>query len=294
MTYSKKKFSLDRPLIVIGAGRSGTTMVRHALMQHREVASFEFEMNPLWKYGNEHINHDMLNVSDNYSGKAANYIQKAFISKSLKSQKPRVLDKTVANVMRLAYIQKVLPDAKVLHIIRDGRSVSASAIARWSTKHPASYFLKKLKTVPIRSLPRLSLEVISSKFSTILQNKNYRQTWGSRWPGIDDDVAKLPLASLCAKQWVMQVETALCQKNQLRPNSYLEIRYEDLVLEPKKVFAEISSFFELSFDQKLNDWVSATIDNSRTEKWREYLDEEQLKLVLEQSSDLLGRLGYLR
>ena len=143
--YSKKNDNLDRPLIVIGAGRSGTTLVRRALIQHKEVTSFEFEMNALWKYGNEHVNHDMLNVNEHYSRKVSDYIQKAFIAQSSKSQKLRVLDKTVANVMRPAYIQKVLPCAKVLHVIRDGRSVSASAIARWSAKHPASYFLKKLK-----------------------------------------------------------------------------------------------------------------------------------------------------
>ena len=294
MKHSKKKLSLDRPLIVIGAGRSGTTMIRHALMQHSEVASFEFEMNALWKYGNEHVDHDMLNVSDNYSAKIASYIQNAFITRSFESQKPRVLDKTVANVMRPAYIQKILPDAKVLHIIRDGRSVSASAIERWLTKHPASYFLKKLKTVPAASLPKFFLNALGLKLSAMLKNKNYRQTWGSRWPGIEDDVARLPLAALCAKQWVMQVEAALSQKKQLRKNSYMEVRYEDLVREPEKIFAEISSFFELNFDQKFNDWVSVAVDNNRTEKWREYLDEEQLNLVLEQSSDLLIRLGYLR
>jgi hypothetical protein len=291
--HSNKHISLDRPLIVIGAGRSGTTMIRHALIQHKDVTSFEFEMNALWKYKNENINHDMLIVSDHYSDKVANYIQKAFIVQSTKSQKPRVLDKTVANVMRPAYIQKVLPGAKVLHVIRDGRSVSASAIARWSSKHPASYYFRKLKTVPVSSIPRFTRGVVSSKLSTIFKSKGYRQTWGSRWPGIDDDVAKLSLAALCAKQWVMQVETSLYQKNQLRPDSYLEVRYEDLVIEPQKIFDDIRLFFELGFDQKYNDWVSATVDNSRTEKWHENLDEQQLKSVLEQSSDLLCRLGYL-
>ena len=154
-------------------------------------------------------------------------------------------------------------------------------------------FLKKLKTVPLNALPRFALGVVGSKCSSIFTNKGYRQTWGSRWPGIDGDVAKLPLAALCAKQWVIQVETALYQKNQLRPDSYMEIRYEDLVIEPQKVFDEVRLFFELGFDQNFDDWVRVTVDDSRTEKWHENLNDQQLNLVLEQSSDLLNRLGYL-
>lgn len=291
--YSKKSGNLDRPIIVIGAGRSGTTVIRRALMQHKDVIGFEFEMNALWKYGNEHVNHDMLNINEHYSSEVANHIQNAFIAQSLKFQKLRVLDKTVANVMRPAYVQKVLPGAKVLHVIRDGRSVSASAIERWSAKHKASYFLKKLQTVPLSSLPRFTLGIIVSKLSSILTNKGYRQTWGSRWPGIDDDVARLPLAALCAKQWVMQVETALYQKEQLSPESYMEIRYEDLVLEPQEVFDKVRSFFELDLDPQFDDWVRETVDNTRTEKWHNNLDEQELKQVIEQSSELLSRLGYL-
>jgi hypothetical protein len=69
-----KDIELDRPLIVVGAGRSGTTLIRDTLMQHKDVASFEFEMNALWKYGNEHIDHDMLNVKRHYSHAVSDYI----------------------------------------------------------------------------------------------------------------------------------------------------------------------------------------------------------------------------
>lgn len=288
-----KNIESDRPLIVVGAGRSGTTLIREALMQHKDVASFEFEMNALWKYGNEHIDHDMLNVKRHYSKAVSDYIENVFVQKSVECDRPRILDKTVANVMRLAYIQEVLPDARILHVIRDGRSVSASAMARWSAKHPSSYFIKKLKTVPLRSLPRFAFHVIKSKYLALIRGTVHRQTWGSRWPGFDRDVAELPLAAICAKQWALQVEAALAQKTTLKPNTYMEIRYEELVSNPQKVFDEVRCFFELDYDENFNSWVNSTVDDSRADKWHKNLDEKQLDLVLEQSSHLLKSLGYL-
>lgn len=288
-----KNIELDRPLIVVGAGRSGTTLIREALTQHKDVASFEFEMNALWKYRNEHIDHDMLSINSHYSAAVSDYIKNEFLKKSIKCGRSRILDKTVANVMRLAFIQKVLPEARILHVIRDGRSVSASAMARWSTKHPSSYFFKKLKTVPIRSLPQLVFNVMKFKCLALVRGGVKRQTWGSRWPGFDLDVKKLPLAAICAKQWTVQVEAALAQKLTLKPGTYMEIRYEELVSRPQKVFDEVRCFFELDYDENFNEWVNSNVENNRTDKWQKNLNEEELELVLNQSSDLLKSLGYL-
>ncbi|MBD63298.1 MAG: hypothetical protein CMD68_04370 [Gammaproteobacteria bacterium] len=289
----KNDIEFDRPLIVVGAGRSGTTLIREALMQHKDVVSFEFEMNALWKYGNEHIDHDMLNVEQHYTDSVSEYIKNEFAQKSFECEGLRVLDKTVANVMRLAYIQEVLPGAKILHVIRDGRSVSASAMARWSAKHPASYFIKKLKTVPLRSLPWFIFNFMKSKYLSFIRGNVRRQTWGSRWPGFDHDVAELPLAAICAKQWVLQVEAALAQKTLLKPNTYMEIRYEELVRNPEMVFDKVRCFFELDYDENFSSWVKSTVDDTRTDKWNKDLDEEQLDQVLEHSSHLLKSLGYL-
>lgn len=160
----------DSPLIVVGAGRSGTTLIRETLMQHKDVSSFEFEMNALWKYGNEGVSHDMLSVNEHYSKASSDFINNAFTQKSIESHHKRVLDKTVANVMRIAYVQRVLPNAKILHIIRDGRSVAASAMKRWSAKHPYSYYIKKIKTVPLRSLLPFMFDVSKSKLRAIRQD----------------------------------------------------------------------------------------------------------------------------
>ena len=49
-----------KPLMVVGAGRSGTTFLRNTIVQHNKVVSFRYEMNAMWKYCNEMIEHDCL------------------------------------------------------------------------------------------------------------------------------------------------------------------------------------------------------------------------------------------
>ena len=73
----------------------------------------------------------------------------------------------------------------------------------------------------------------------------------------------------------------------------MEIRYEELVINPQKVFDKVRCFFELDYDENFNSWVNSNVDNSCIDKWHENLDKRQLDLVLEQSSHLLKLLGYL-
>ena len=73
----------------------------------------------------------------------------------------------------------------------------------------------------------------------------------------------------------------------------MEIRYEELVNDPSKVFDEVRCFFELDDDENFNSWVKCNVDGTRTDKWRETLDKEQLDLIEKQASHLLKSLGYL-
>jgi len=283
---------LDRPIIVVGAGRSGTTMIRETLVQHSEVAGFEYEMNHLWRFGNESLSHDLLCPEEHLTPQISEHIVAAFESLGARQGCGRVLDKTVANVMRTKYIQTVLPEAKFLHTIRDGRAVAASAMKRWSAKQPPGYFLSKLATVPFRSVPRVTWTVLSNKVKGLKSDRNYRQSWGSRWPGLDKAVEELPLVQVCARQWAIQVRAALAQKNELKSGTYMEVRYEDLVQNPLDKFSQICSFFELSMSEELESWINSKIDAGRIEKWQSELSEDELALVMKEQSILLEELGY--
>ena len=284
--------STRSPIFVIGAGRSGTTMIRDALSSHPDVAAFEFEMNYLWRHGNENLRHDLLVPSEHLTADVSAHIRTAFVAEGEKQGRPVVLDKTVANVMRPAYLQAVFPGARILHVIRDGRAVTASACKRWAAPQPAGYFMSKLRTIPPASLPLVIGRYAARKLLSGIRRRNYRQSWGPRWPGIDEAVRDLPLCQVCAIQWRESVNAARSQVAELSPDTYMEIRYEDLVEEPGRRFEQIREFFGLEEDATFTRWVNSRIDSSRREKWREDLGVEQLRLVNEQIGNTLSQLDY--
>lgn len=290
MSTSAEK--VDRPIFIIGAGRSGTTMIREALMQHSDIAAFEFEMNYLWRYGHADLPHDLLCSEEHLNPDIISHIQHAFFEEAKKQNKSRVLDKTVANVMRPIYLQAVFPDALILHVIRDGRAVTASAMKRWATPQPAQYFLSKLQTIPVSTLPRVSFQYLKNSILAKSRGRKYRQSWGPRWLGIDEAVKDLPLAQVCARQWVESVKTALAQKENLKAGSYMEIKYEDLVQEPELYFEKIRLFFHLKDDEGFSSWVKNKIDAGRRDKWLTEFTQEELALVNIETLPLLKELAY--
>ena len=46
------KYNFDRPVFIVGAGRSGTTILKKTLAQHAGFFATEFELNYLWRAGN--------------------------------------------------------------------------------------------------------------------------------------------------------------------------------------------------------------------------------------------------
>ena len=104
--------------------------------------------------------------------------------------KPRCGDKTPMYCLHLAAIEKILPEAHFLHLIRDGRDTALSLRPMW--------------------------------FS----------------PG--GDIRTL------ATYWREAVTTARAQGARCR--HYIEVRYEDLVLRPAEVLARVCDFLDLSFD----------------------------------------------
>ena len=281
-----------KPLIVVGAGRSGTTL-RNTIVQHNKVVSFRYEMNAMWKYCNEMIEHDCFTPEQHSNKKIKKFINNEFKKLSDKNNKEFVLDKTVANIMRIRYVQDVLPNSKILHIIRDGRAVVASAMKRWQSSEPTSYYFSKFRTVPKRSIPYFLASKIKDKLKGTAKKTQTREPWGSKWIGFSDDISKLDLVSLCARQWARQIESAEMQKKFLKAGTYSEIRYEDLINNPNENFKKIHEFFMLDYDDAHIQALSDKVNKDNNKKWQDELSHDDLDKILNQAKDHLIRYKYL-
>ena len=280
--------------IVIGAARSGTTLLKNFIGSHSDFAPTDLELNHLWRYGNSSLKHDFFKPELHLRSNIIEYIQESLRKEKLQSGKCRLIEKTVSNVARVSFVANVLPNSKFIHIIRDGRAVSASAIKRWQFKPSSTYLLKRSTLVPVKDIPRVALNYSISNLKKFFRKRNYRQSWGPRWESIDEDVKNLSLARICSRQWKLCVESAMEQGSCLGSERYLEIRYEELLMHPKKIALQVAEFLNMDpSDIEFNRFYQKNLSTESLHKWKDDLSADELNEIEEESGSLLNKLGYV-
>lgn len=129
---------LARPIFIVGAARSGTTLLRVMLDSHSNIAAgpeFRILLNfarisefyiPVYK-GYGFGRHDWFERVREFHG--------GFLSDYATGRgKGRWCDKTPAYGFHLDFIRELYPDAQIIHIIRDGRAVVRSHLQRWGSR----------------------------------------------------------------------------------------------------------------------------------------------------------------
>lgn len=121
------------PIIIGGCGRSGTTLMRVMLDSHRHICCGP----ETGLFFHERVSHGQLverfGISSQEirhlargAGSRAEFIEKFFNEYSKSQSKRRWAEKTPRNVEHLEYIFRVFPNARFIHMIRDGRDVACS------------------------------------------------------------------------------------------------------------------------------------------------------------------------
>lgn len=209
-----KKFPVP---FIVGAGRSGNTLLRLMLDSHKNLAippetdfipelieqtrlskqpkqEFIKIISSHWRWSDCHI--DKVSFI-----KEINSIPFFSISKGIRTffklyakrfSKTRWGDKTPYYLHHMSLIQSYLPEARFIHIIRDGRDAALSTLPLWFG--PNSIFE-------------------------------------------------------AAHDWLNTIEIARQQAKKLK--FYLEIKYEDLIINSEKTLKEICYFIELDWDPNM-------------------------------------------
>lgn len=184
--------------------------------------------------------------------------------------KPRCGEKTPIYVKSIRKIHGALPEAKFVHVIRDGRDVALSIRDRAVKEHP---------------IPKI------------------------------------------AERWVRRIGQARRQSKKLPDGAYMEIRYEQLILDTEPVLRDVCEFFELDWDDAILDYhqrsaerleemkrelpadgkrttlsverrmatharTTQAPDPSRVSRWREQMDREDRRTFESIAGELLAELGY--
>ena len=235
------------PVVIIGAGRSGTNALRDMLTRLPDFASWECdEINPIWRHGNLSWPSDEIPAS-RATLRVRRSIRKSFIRFWRKAEKPTfIVEKTCANSLRVPFVDAVLPDAKYIHIVRSGIDVVASARKRWQgdLELPSlPYFIAKARYTPLQDLPIYGWSFLKSRVGLMFGNATRLAVWGPRFEGMDK-LGNSTLEEICARQWVECVTQADDAFLQIDPSRVLTIRYEDFTSDPKGSLDAILSFLK--------------------------------------------------
>lgn len=247
---------MHNKVIIIGAARSGTNMLRDALVKFQSCDTWDCdEINYIWRYGNRNYPNDEL-TSNDANAKAISYINRAFDRCAKQKECEYLVEKTCANSLRVSFVDKVVENALYLNIVRDGSDVVSSAFDRWTANVDAGYLAKKAKHVPLGDLPFYLSRYASHRLQRIFREDNSLPSWGPVYNGMMEDVENLTIPEVCALQWKNCVEHSAVQLSQSK-NPVLTIMYEDFVREPLSGMKNIIDFIGLSVNEKdLGDAVS--------------------------------------
>jgi len=280
------------PVIIVGAPRSGTNMLRDMLVEIEGVGTWPCdEINYIWRHGNVKC------PSDEFTPKMATtkvqeYIQGQFLKMSTVAGLGVVIEKTCANSLRVGFVNKVIPDAKYIFIVRDGMDAVGSALKRWKASLDIPYLLQKARYVPPTDLPYYALRYLINHLYRILSRESRLSLWGPVMGNIDELLNKYSLPEVCALQWQACVESAERDFSTLSSENIIRLKYEEFVAEPVTEFTRLAEFLNKDVPDSINNYLIENVRKDSIGKGRKALGKANVKDIRPLIADTLDRYGY--
>lgn len=279
------------PVILIGAARSGTKFLRDVLASGTGTAAVPYDVNYVWRYGAEGTQDDVLDPD------TLTDARKSFICRTLRSQAKAgpddiLIEKTVASTLRIPFIEAVFPDARYVHLVRDGREVVESSIRQWQAPPNWSTLWRKLREIPFQNLGYVAWFGWNFVKGLITGRKGGK-VWGPRFPGIDAMAEKGPLSLVCAHQWLecyTRASTGLSEIASAESRVFT-IRYEDLIRDEEALSGLLDDLGLPDKDNILACFAEKLRPNE-PQMWRS-LPQEDLTIIERVLTPSLKELGYV-
>lgn len=287
---------IDRPVFIVGSGRSGTTVLYNLLAGHPQLCWFSnltdrYPRMPLLPLAHRLLDVPLFgdrmrrNIVQSNRGfpnirpveaeriyhRYCGFIEdrestladrdpavearfRAQVEKHVRlTGRPRFVTKQTANNQRLDLMMAMFPDARVVHIIRDGRAVASSLHhVRWWRD--------------------IAIWWYGGKTAADWETEGHE-----------------PIA-LCARQWLRDTQACRERAGALGER-YLEVRYEDLVQSVPEVMGRMLEHCQLNADARYLQSLPVRLDE-RNDAWKTRLDAHQQSVLADELEPVLTELGY--
>ena len=274
-----------KPVIIIGAPRSGTNILRDVLTSLPGLTTWPCdEINLMWRHGNARYPNDEL-PPELATPAVQRYMRREFERLARRHGGQVVVEKTCANSLRVAFVERIFPDATYLFIVRDGIDAIASAMQRWTAPVDLIYTLRKARWVPVADLPYYGARFVRNRLHRTLTLEKRLALWGPVFDGMREAAAELTLEEVCALQWKTCVQRAEAALERLSADRVLRLRYEDFARDAAPQTSRILSFLQIPVATTL---VAAAVEGVRDKsigKGRRFLTAQQRQHIARQ----LGR-----
>ncbi len=280
--------SSPRPVLILGAARSGTKLLRRLLGTAPDAAVVPYGVPAVWKRGCEEHPHDALPRSA-CTDASARRIREAL--QQLAQGPPDasfLIEKTSANTLRVPFVDAVYPNARFVHLVRDGVDVVESARRRWQARPGLAYLVRKALYLRGTGL-RQGLRFVWDRLRGL--GTASPSLWGPHYPGMASDAAARPLLDVCAKQWRACVESTLDALDALPDARVLSLRYESLVRDPHSV-DRLARFLGLSDAGPMRAAYDQEVDDTFVGRGRTRLSAAERDPIAPILHAPLARLGY--
>src|SRR6056297_555658 len=280
------------PIIIIGAGRSGTNILRDCLTSLPGFGTWPCdEINYIWRHGNVRYPSDELRP-DMARTAVRKYIRKQFDWVAGKYQAHTVVEKTCANSLRVEFVDRVVPDVKYIFIRRDGLDAVGSAMKRWKAELDIPYLARKARFVPRMDLPYYASRFLWNRVYRMMSREERLAFWGPKLDEMEELLNRYSLEEVCALQWKRCVDKAAEDLSQIPEDRWIEVAYENFVAEPDAGLKSLTEFLDIRVS---NDVVARAVEGVSPRsigKGRRDLGEKAVERLMPLIQKSMVRYGY--
>lgn len=286
---------IAKPIIVVGSGRCGSTVLHRLLAKHPQVMwlsgfADHFPTRPHWNrlavsavsqpllrpllarkvqpseayffwdrhaFGFAEPFRDLVRGDVTLRTKADVL---AALEPMLTPGRPRLLIK-ITGWPRIGFLDEIFEDARFIHIVRDGRAVASSLlhVDFWQGwRGPQGW----------RAGP------LSPEDQSV-------------WESYDRS-----FVALAGLEWRIQMRAIAAARRAVDPERFLEIKYESFCAAPLDICRQILAFSDLQPSAEFDRQVAATPLRNMSDRWRKDLTPPQQSVLDDLLRDDLVRLGY--